>query len=92
MKPLFLTAALAVAASAADVGTPEYLKELDAFNHAYSRFYRDIMGCPAKATDVNDCNPKLGLVNRQALEDVIAQAPRIIPMKQDKRKRRWWFK
>lgn len=62
---------------ATDLASPQYLQKLDAFNHAYNRFFRDLMGCPDKATSINDCNPQLGILNQEALKVVREQAPRL---------------
>lgn len=76
---------------AAEVGTQQYMDDLTRFHAAYSPFLRDLLGCPPGATQVEQCNPKLGTINRKQLDELRALAPLVFTPQPKKTERKHWW-
>ena len=80
MKRLWLVLLLCMTGRPAGrMDDPNYLRDLVAFNEAYGQFSRALFGCPPRAREIEECNPKLGTVDYAAYMRTVKLAGRVFP-------------
>lgn len=66
--------AVLLVATAWPAGDPDFHTHLVSFHNHFNRFFRMYLGCPAKASDVEQCHPMQGVLDKPEFERAAREA------------------